>query len=528
MNYKYKKRGLSRLPHHFKLSLLGCAVSALAMPAAYAGSFEFGDGIEVDYLTTLNYGLNVRAEKQADELLSNINGDDGNRNFDRGSAFNNRVSLLAEMDIHKGDYGLMIRGSTFYDFAYNTSNDNDSPNTVNKLGAHDEFTSEAEDRVGTRTRLLDTYVYGGTTVGDSGFLDMRLGNQVVAWGESLFISGISGVQGPVDATKSNIPGTEIKEILLPELQASGRFSFNDLTLLGYYQFKNHPYELSPAGEYFSYADMIGPGGQYIRFPTPVPLDMATALAFGAAIPRTETENARDGGEWGVGARYKLTPYTEVGAYRLRYHERTPSLLLNIDPVTFFPTSYTLKYFEDVDLTGASISTRLGDWQVSSEVSYKDGLALRTKTGVSRGQATQAQVSLLKTWGDSWIAPQTSFAGEFGAVHINDVDDGGIDALANDRNAQFGQFMVTMTYPNVFNGWDLDVPFSYGHSFNQSSVSTFGFGGDGDSRASLGAKFKYLNNFEVGATYNAYLGSADQLERPLADRDFVAINFKYNL
>ena len=518
MNHPYNKPG--RLPRHFRLSLLGCAVSALAIPTVHAGSFEFGDGFEVDYLATFNYGLNMRAEKQADELLANINGDDGDRNFDRGSFFNNRLSLLAEMDIHKGDYGLMVRASSFYDFAYNRDNDNDSPDTVNKLGAHDEFTSDARQRVGTRTRLLDTYVYGGTSVGDSGFLDLRLGNQVVAWGESLFISGISGVQGPVDATKSNIPGTEIKEILLPELQASGRFSLNDWTLLGYYQFKNHPYELSPAGEYFSYADMIGPGGQFIRF---APGDMATLASFGGALTRGESDNARDGGEWGVGARYKLTPYTEVGAYRLRYHERTPNVMLDIPN-----GAYHLKYFEDVDLTGASISTRLGDWQVSSEVSYKDGLSVLTKTGVSRGQATQAQVSALKTWGNTWLAPQTSFAGEFGAVHINDVDDGGLDALANDRNAQFGQFMVTMTYPNVFTGWDLDVPFSYGHAFNQSSVGTFGFGGDGDARASLGAKFKYLNNLEIGATYNAYLGSADPLERPLADRDFLAINFKYNL
>ncbi|VXC10785.1 conserved exported hypothetical protein [Pseudomonas sp. 8AS] len=527
MNYKYKKRGVSCLPHHFKLSLLGCAVSVLAMPGAQAGSFEFGDGIEVDYLTTFNYGLNMRAEKQSHELLSNINGDDGNRNFDRGSFFNNRASLLAEMDIHKGDYGLMLRGSSFYDFAYNRKNDNHSPDSINKLGDVNEFSSEAEDRVGSRTRLLDAYAYGGTTIGDSGFLDMRLGNQVVAWGESLFISGISGVQGPVDATKANIPGTEIKEILLPELQASGRFSFSDWTLLGYYQFKNHPYELSPAGEYFSYADMIGPGGQYLRISEGPLAPGAPVWIPGAAFTRTETDNARDGGEWGVGARYKLTAYTEVGAYRLRYHERTPSLLANFDPATFTGT-YSLKYFEDVDLTGASLSTRIGDWQVSGEVSYKDGLSLYTKTGVSRGEATQAQVSLLKTWGDSWIAPQASFAGEFGALHINDVDDGGVDALANDRNAQFGQFLVTLTYPNVFNGWDLDVPFSYGHAFNQSSVGTFGFGGDGDARASLGAKFKYLNNFEVGTTYNAYLGSADQLERPLADRDFVSINFKYNL
>ena len=520
MNYKYKKRGAPKLPHSFKLSLLGCAVGALALPYAQAGSFEFGDGFQADYLATFNYGLNIRAEKQAKELLNNINGDDGDRNFDRGSPFNNRFSVLAEIDIHKGDYGLMLRGSSFYDFAYNMENDNNSPATVNKLGSHDEFTSDARDRVGSRTRLLDAYLYSSNKVGDSGFLDLRLGNQVVAWGESLFISGISGVQGPVDATKSNIPGTEIKEILLPEVQASGRFSINDWTLLGYYQFQNHPYELSPAGEYFSYADMIGPGGDFIRF---APGDMATMRNFGAALTRTGNINARDSGQWGVGVRYKLTPYTEVGAYRLRYHERTPSVLTDIAART-----YTIKYFEDVDLTGASLSTRFGDWQVSSEVSYKDGLSLLTKTGVSRGQATQAQVSALKTWGASWIAPQASFAGEFGAVHVNDVDDGGVKSLANDRDAQFGQFMVTLTYPNVFTGWDLDVPFSYGYAFNQSPVSTFGFGGEGDSRASLGAKFKYLNNLEVGVTYNAYLGAADQQKRPLADRDFLAINFKYNL
>lgn len=512
-----RRRVLSR---HFKLSCVTCALTTFALPSVQAGTFEFGDGIEADYLTTLNYALNTRTEKQAHKLLNNINGDDGDRNFDRGSFFNNRVSALGELNIHKGDNGVLLRGSTFYDFAYMSSNDNDSAATINKLGAVDHFTSQAQDRSGTRTRLLDAYAYTTQTVGDNGYLDLRLGNQVVAWGESLYISGISGVQGPVDATKTNIPGTEIKEVLLPELQASGKFTINDLTLLGYTQFKNHPYELSPGGDYFSYADMIGPGSDFIRL---APGDLATLLNNGGALTRGPSENARDGGEWGVGARYKVTPFTEVGVYRLRYHDRTPSVITD-----FATRSYHLKYFEDIDLTGASLSTRLGDWQVSGEVSYKDGTPLVTKTGVSRGNATQVQVSALKTWGNTWISPQASFSGELGAVHVNDVDKGGLSSLAYDRNAQFGQFNVTLTYPNVFVGWDMDVPFTYGRSFNQSAVSSFGFGGDGDSRASLGGVFKYLNNLQVGVTYNAYLGSPDPLEKPLADRDFVAINIKYNL
>jgi len=498
-----------------KLNMVTCAFVAMGVSSAHAGNFQFGDGINVDYLTTVNYGLNVRAEKQSNDLIdNNINGDDGDRNFKRGSIVNNRISAIGEMNISKDGTGVMLRGSTFYDFAYNTSNDNNSPDTINKFGPVDHFSSQAKDRSGSRTRLLDAYAYTGGAVGDSSFYDLRVGNQVVAWGESLFISGISAVQGPVDATKANVPGTEVKEILLPESQIAGSFSFNDWTLLSYYQFKSHPYELSPVGDYFSTTDVVGAGARYIRF-------SEGDLASVGKLARTSDEDARDSGQWGLGVRYMLTPNTQVGVYRLRYHDRLPSVLLN-------PTAgtYNVKYFEDIDLTGASVSTRIGDWQVSGEVSYKDGLPLASTTvGVSRGSASQAQISTIRTWGASWIAPQTTLVAEVGALHVNDIDQG---KLAGDRNAQMGQMTATMTYPDVFSGWDMSVPVSYGRQFNQSSVGTFGFGGDGDSRASIGAKFKYLSNLEVGLTYNAFLGSPDPVERPLADRDFVSFNVKYDL
>jgi hypothetical protein len=52
-------------------------------------------------------------------------------------------------------------------------------------------------------------------------------------------------------------------------------------------------------------------------------------------------------------------------------------------------------------------------------------------------------------------------------------------------------------------------------------------GQGDRRFSVGANFKYLSNLELGVSYNAFLGKADPVNRPLADRDYVALNAKYS-
>ena len=474
-----------------------------------------GDGIKVDYLVTLGYGLNVRTESQADELAgaANLNGNDGDQNFKRGSLVNNRGTVIAEANIHKGNYGALIRGSSFYDFVYNKSNDNKSPDTVNKFGAFDEFTSDAQHFSGSRTRWLDAYAYASFDLGEARNLDVRLGNQVVAWGESLYLSGISAVQGPVDATKANVPGTELKDILLPEMQLSASLGLTrQWSLLGYYQFRSHPYELSPVGDYFSTTDVVGPGAEFIRLATG---DAATA----AKIPRGPDIDAKNSGQWGIGTRYLLTANTQVGLYYLQYHDRLPSVIINANG------TYQVKYFENVKLLGGSISTRLGDWQVSGELSHKQDVPVLTSSGPQRGKTTQIQVSTIKTWGDTWISPQSSFSGEIGYQHVNSVE--GPDAIVNDKDSFAYQFGVTLSYPNVFSGWDLDIPFSYGRQFNNAAVSYSPFTGDGDHRASIGARFKYLGNTEIGLTYNAFLGSPNAATRALADRDFVALSAKYS-
>jgi len=284
------------------------------------------------------------------------------------------------------------------------------------------------------------------------------------------------------------------------------------SLLGYYQFRHHPYELSPVGDYFSTTDVVGPGAQFIRLGTG---DAATV----AKITRGPDIEAKNSGQWGIGTRYLLAANTQLGLYYLNYHDRLPSVMINPDG------TYQVKFFENVKLLGASLSTRLGDWQVSGEASYKKDAPILTTTGPARGKATQFQLSAIQTWGKTWISPQSSFAGELGYQYINGVD--GPGSLVNDKNAFAFQFAVTLTYPNVFEGWDLDVPFSYGRQFNNSAVSFSPFTGDGDHRASIGARFKYLGNTEVGLTYNAFLGSPDATSRALADRDFVALSVKYS-
>ena len=73
--------------------------------------------------------------------------------------------------------------------------------TVNKTGDNDVFTRGARYYDGKRSRLLEAYGYADFPLLDDSILSLRLGKQLVAYGESLFLPGISGAMAPNDATK---------------------------------------------------------------------------------------------------------------------------------------------------------------------------------------------------------------------------------------------------------------------------------------------------------------------------------------
>ena len=534
--------GANAVEHGVPRTALAMALALIAAPAS-AGSMKIGDDISVEYTLTLNYGVASRAEKQAPELIdgpinaqglpSTANVDDGNRNFKRGALTSNRLSALGEADIKRGNLGLFVRATGFYDDAYHRSNDNDSPATVNKSGANNEFTSDARRFMGARARFLDAYAYGTFELGERSRLSVRLGNQVVQWGESLFFPNIAGAQGPADATKANLPGIEVKDILLPVGQLAAQLQLNpSVTLLGYYQYQYKPTELDAAGSYFSQADVIGPGAQFIR------------AAPGFNIPRADDIRPRNGGQWGLGARFRVTDDTELGVYHLRYHDKTPSVVTNFMsiPVAPFvvPTSYQIKYFDRIKLIGASIATKLGDVGVAGEVSYKQDVPVLVDSlagpVATRADAVQAQVNFLYLMAPNFLATgNTTLVGELGYLKVGKVQSttafgAPADQLTNKAETLAIQLSVVPSYPNVFNGWDLSVPINYAHVIKGRSPVAGAFGslaGQGDRRFSVGANFKYLSNLELGVSYNAFLGKADPVNRPLADRDYVAFNAKYS-
>ncbi|MXR37497.1 DUF1302 domain-containing protein [Craterilacuibacter sinensis] len=470
------KTGWIALPRVLPLSL------ALIGSQAYAAeAIEFENGVKLDYQATVSYGVGVRVKDPSDKLTDGpkvgsttvgrnplaINLDDGNHNFGKGDLTSNRLGLNAEMNLSRGDMGLMLRGTAFYDDVYHKSNANNSPKTVNKFGANDQFTDGTQFYSGGRAKFLDAYVYNTWDVGGDKRLTVKLGNQVVAWGESLFYGNASAAQVPFDAVKGLSPGTEVKEMLLPVPQVSGLLELApNFSLMGYYQFQWKGTELPPVGSYLSNTDLLGPGAEFIRngFGDPfggvaVPDPRVQGKLGANYIPFGEKEKPSNDGQFGIGARWGVTDATELSAYYLQYHDKNPNVRINYgkmpgcysNPDKFGgakaacsaapgsplfnayngtwlpnPQSYDEIYFDKIKLVGASISTRLGDMQVGGELTYRDGVPMLVNTplGVTaaRGKATQAQVSFIQVLGDRPWAPATTLMGELVWTHGISVDD----------------------------------------------------------------------------------------------------------
>ena len=451
-------------------TLLCATLAALTIPGldARAGSLDLW-GTDTEYKLTLNYAAAMRLRKQDPRLIdgpvdplvpgafvmepgqppqlvgfthtglpNTINIDDGNRNFNRYSLVHNRLTAFGELQFKREGYGAIFSGDAFYDQVYRQKNDNDTPRegtgqTVNTMGIPvNQFTPETRRFDGLRARLLDAYVYLDHSFTDEIALNLRVGQQVVAWGESLFLRGIALSQGRADATRSSVPGAEIKELLLPVKQVGLQLSLNNrLTLLGHYKLEFKETELFPQGDFLSPADLIGPGatftygsinpayvegcpglldlGNFIPLPG---LDLSGPCELGGLggallnappfiyVYREKDIKPSDWGHYGAGLKFAATPITTVGLFFLRYADSNPSVRLNPDfaiagyvpglgtPITtelfnqYAPTTYNLEYFGGIKLYGSSISSTLGPFNVGGEINYHQGIDTQVQTIIS--------------------------------------------------------------------------------------------------------------------------------------------------
>jgi hypothetical protein len=336
---------------------LALAVALAGAAPAFAVQFEFENGLKASVDTTISYGIAVRAEgiDPASVGIANggtsrsVNEDDGDLNFKKGKPFSNVVKATTDVELKWNNWGFFGRGTCYYDFDLHDSD---------KLGP------TGRERLGKDCIGLDGFVSG--TLEPAGHtLRVRAGRQVINWGESTFIPGGINVINPVDLSKLRIPGSELKEALIPTtgVWASAELS-KAASIEGFYLTNFDKIRLDPRGSYFSSNDAASDDADRVIVSfgrrrdehtppgNPVPpgipgLSAAAAAALGpfdpAAsiwVPRSADHNPSDSGQYGVALHYLAHDFnnTEFGAYFMNYHSRTPLLSVTKGTTTSILTS----------------------------------------------------------------------------------------------------------------------------------------------------------------------------------------------
>ncbi len=514
---------------------------------------NLGKDTVLDVATTVRWGGAWRVKSRDTKLVEDINTDDGNRNFDKGDMINNLFSAIMDIELrYKDTYGFFIRPKAFYDFAYRDGNSNSSPITNNNgpvwggpLRNNDDFMDQTKDQLRDKVEILDAYAYGEFNPLGHTF-NLRVGRQVVSWGESIFLlNSISSAQSPVDATAAHNPGTELRDIFLPVGQVYGQLDLTDnLTLEAYYQWEWEENRIDEAGSYFSTDDyLFRAGKRYL-----VPVDLSYGLA--ASIDSTGRDLAKNSGQWGVALRYLVPALddTEFGLYYVNYHDKMPEMIGSfsggtpyLDWTTLVPgpdgellnlvdgSSYKIKYAQNIHLIGASFGTVLFDTNVSGEVSYRSNQPVMVADpnnilgfSYNRAHALQAQLSFIHIlsqrlaliWDDATL---------LGEVGFNQVD-GEDGDLVDNSFAWGGTVELDMTWFNlVLPKLDLTIPVVYQFNPHGTSPVPGTFSEHSDSLG-VSLNFTYRSVYQVGLGYTTYIGKPE--DNPLTDRDFVSIDFKY--
>ncbi|PSL12036.1 uncharacterized protein DUF1302 [Marinobacterium halophilum] len=505
----------------FKPNLLALAVLAAGITTqAQAGeSIDMGNDLTLDWKGTVSYGAGVRLEDPSDASYMQSS---GNSNFDQGDMINNRLSLLMEGRLHKGNSGLVMSASTFYDDVYQDS----------------KFSDDAEKYHGGYTRLLDLYGYTTFELGNERYLNLRAGKHVVAWGEALFMPSMSLAQGPSDGTKSGIPGVEVKDILLPEDQVSMQLEMNpNWSILAHAQYNWHPVQVSEPGAFLSTSDAVGEGATCLSAAPGEP------CGFGVRGSDIEPDEM---GQWGIGTRFRTSLETEWGLYYMNYHDRIPLTQYNA-----LSNTYQIRYFDDIQLYGATMTTSLGMASIAGEVTYKKGAPVLVSTqlpvapgysitmpSAARADIMQTNVNAIVNFGRSWIADTVNLTAELSYVDIMDVEKTGLngipgtatdDLFYSNHGLAFSS-SLSLSYPGATENWDLSVPIAYSRQISGRTI-TGGVGGEGDHRFSVGADFTHRTGVQVGVKYLTYMGSASNDDLPyeqlsLSDRDNLSLSVKY--
>jgi hypothetical protein len=305
----------SRRRLYLHLTLAASAYVGVSVPAS-ALVFDYGE-LNVTFDSTFSFGGLYRLQNPNPDLYgvanggrqNSVNTDDGNLNYPRGWA-SSVFKGTHDLEVRWRNFGAFARGTYFYDFE-NEQGDR----------ARTPLSNEALERVGSDADFLDLYVRGSFEVAGRP-LDLRFGRQVLNLGESTFIPNGINVINSVDVSRLRVPGSELREALLPANMIRGSIGLTEnVTFEAFWLLEFRRTEIDPAGTYFSTNDFATRGGRnvYLGFGS-----LSDLQPLGA-VPRDLDHEANNFTQFGADLRISVPNLgdTEFGLYFAKYHSRLP-------------------------------------------------------------------------------------------------------------------------------------------------------------------------------------------------------------
>ncbi|KFG98170.1 hypothetical protein GQ56_0105865 [Burkholderia paludis] len=395
----------------FSMTSIGVATST-----AYGYDFTAGQGdLQGSWVTNLTAGMGIRTKNPSCSLTGDPNAfgcgaaantnqwgyaDNGDLNYRKGQPFSTYISATSELLLKMPSEGLkfMVRGTGMYDFM--AGNTNRTP-----------LSSTAAAQVVYNAQLLDLWGQKDFTI-DGRNAHVRLGNQVINWGESVFAQSGINATNSIDVQKLLIPGSQLKQALLPAPMISFASDLSHgFSTEAYYQFQWNGNRYPPVGSFWSTSNIMGRGTEPLTLNTnnlnvagPSAGTIANALGPGAAGNQDTLNAIRNGLANGA---FAGPPFNDIGVpvawqapskYKPQF-----GVKFNYSPrafdanFAFYYLNYTDKspvlaslangteqwsYPQNRQLFGVSANFGLGPWAIGTELSYRprDAVALSSCYG----------------------------------------------------------------------------------------------------------------------------------------------------
>ncbi|MFU2325813.1 DUF1302 domain-containing protein [Pseudomonas sp. NFX98] len=405
----------------FRPQLLAAAVAIGMSTQANAVNFEIGE-IKGQFDTSISMGASWALRGGDPDFISPFNSqgargnsssrlsDDNRLNFKKGETFSKIFKGIHDLELKYGDSGIFVRGKYWYDFEL--KDEHRMFYDIDDSGRNDMAKASGAE-------FLDAFVYHSYNIGELPG-NVRLGKQVVSWGESTFIGNSINSINPIDVAALRRPGAEVKEGLIPvNMFYMSQNITENFSAEAFYQLEWESTVVDNCGTFFG-ADPLAKGCNDRQ--VGAGLDLAPGLANNTAnppgfnnntddayTPRVKDNDARDSGQYGLALRWFVPELhdTEFGAYVMNYHSRGPYLSALRSSVAFNPANpvpavrasrYFVDYPEDIRLYGLSFQTNVNGTSLGGEISYRPNMPLQINTIDMAGATTGNPTALLNRIG----------------------------------------------------------------------------------------------------------------------------------